>query len=167
MIDRRDMLKAGAAAGAALLLPRQGFAQAPAFAPKPGKWRDFEVVTRLDLVGQGKAQAWIPLPSVDQADWIRPGRSDWTTNAASAETVRDPKYGAQLLHVVFKEGETAPSVEIRSRFSLRDRAEDFAPGGKARPRRGRAQALSRSDRTDADRRHRPGDRREGGGRQDG
>ncbi|WP_156116084.1 transglutaminase domain-containing protein [Bosea sp. UNC402CLCol] len=131
MINRRDMLKTGAAAaGAALLMPHQAFAQAPAFAPKPGKWRDFEVVTRLDLAGQGKAQAWIPLPSVDQPEWIRPGKSDWTTNAASVEVVRDPKYGAQMLHVVFKEGEAAPSVELRSRFSLRDRAEDFAAGGK-------------------------------------
>ncbi len=131
MINRRDMLKTGAAAaGAALLMPHQAFAQAPVFAPKPGKWRDFEVVTRLDLAGQGKAQAWIPLPSVDQPEWIRPGKSDWTTNAASAEMVRDPKYGAQMLHVVFKEGEAAPSVELRSRFSLRDRAEDFAAGGK-------------------------------------
>ena len=131
MINRRDMLKTGAAAaGAALLMPRQAFAQAATFAPKPGKWRDFEVVTRLDLAGQGKAQAWIPLPSVDQPEWIRPGKSDWTTNAASAELVRDPKYGAQMLHVVFKEGEAAPAVELRSRFSLRDRAEDFAAGGK-------------------------------------
>lgn len=131
MINRRDMLKTGAAAaGAALLMPHQALAQAPAFAPKPGKWRDFEVVTRLDLAGQGKAQAWIPLPSVDQPEWIRPGKSDWTTNAASVEVVRDPKYGAQMLHVVFKEGEAAPSVELRSRFSLRDRAEDFAAGGK-------------------------------------
>lgn len=131
MINRRDMLKTGAAAaGATLLMPHQALAQAPAFAPKPGKWRDFEVVTRLDLAGQGKAQAWIPLPSVDQPEWIRPGKSDWTTNAASAEMVRDPKYGAQMLHVVFKEDEAAPSVELRSRFSLRDRAEDFAAGGK-------------------------------------
>lgn len=131
MIDRRLMLQAGAAAGAALLLPRHGFAQAPAFAPKPGAWRDFEVVTRLDLAGQGRAQAWIPLPWVEEEAWIRPGKSDWTTNAASAELVREPKYGAKMLHLVFRDGETAPSVELRSRFSLRDRAEDFAAGGRA------------------------------------
>ncbi|CAM5193906.1 transglutaminase [Bosea thiooxidans] len=128
MISRRDMLRTGAAAGAALLLPREGFAQAPVFAPKPGKWRDFEVVTRLDLAGQGKTQAWIPLPSVAAAGWIKPGRNEWQTNAASAEIVSEPKYGAQMLHLVFKEGEAAPAVEVRSRFSLRDRAEDFAKG---------------------------------------
>ncbi|MDX3807227.1 transglutaminase-like domain-containing protein [Bosea thiooxidans] len=130
MIDRRDMLRVGAAAGAALLMPGRGFAQAAAFAPKPGQWRDFEVVTRLELTGQGRSQAWIPLPSVDQQDWIRPGKSDWTADAVSAELVRDPKYGAQMLHVVFREGEAAPAVEVRSRFALRDRAEDFLAGEK-------------------------------------
>lgn len=138
MISRRDMLRTGAAAGTALLLPREGFAQAVPFAPKPGKWRDFEVVTRLDLAGQGKTQAWIPLPSVAEAEWIKPGRNDWQSNAGSAEVVRDRKYGAQMLHVVYKDGEAAPSVEVRSRFSLRDRAEDFAAGQKA--------ALSPADR---------------------
>lgn len=130
MIDRRDVLKAGAVAGTALLMPSRGFAQAAVFAPMPGKWRDFEVVTRLELPGQGPSQAWIPLPSVDEQQWIRPGKSDWTTNAASAEVARDPKYAAQMLHVVFADGETAPMVELRSRFSLRDRAEDFAAGEK-------------------------------------
>lgn len=128
MISRRDMLTTGAAAGAALLWPRAGFAQVPFFAPRPGKWRDSEVVTRLDLAGQGKAQAWIPLPAVAEAEWIRPGRNDWQTNAASAEIVRDPKYGAQMLHVAFREDETAPTVAVRSRFALRDRAADFAKG---------------------------------------
>ena len=67
MISRRDTLAGGAAVSAALLLPRAGNAQA-VFAPKPGRWRDFEVVTQLDLAGQGRAQAWIPLPSVEQVD---------------------------------------------------------------------------------------------------
>lgn len=127
MIDRRSLLKtSAAAAAAALLVPRNALGQGAAFAPKPGAWRDFEVVTRLDLAANGKAQAWIPLPSVREDNWIRPGKSAWQGNAASAEVVRDPKYGTEMLHVVFKDGEAAPSVEVTSRFSLRDRAQDFA-----------------------------------------
>jgi transglutaminase-like putative cysteine protease len=125
MINRRDMLKTGAAAAAALAVPRLAAAQDAPFAPKPGAWRDFSVATRLDLSANGKAQAWIPLPSVREDEWIKPGKNSWETNAVSAEVVRDPKYGAELLHVVFKDGETAPSVEVRSQFSLRDRAEDL------------------------------------------
>lgn len=126
MIDRRDLLKIGSAAtAAALLAPRDVLAQGAVFAPKPGAWRDFEVVTRLDLAANGKTQAWIPLPSVDEEEWIRPGENRWQGNAVSAEIVRDPKYGAQMLHVVFRGEETVPSIEVISRFALRDRAEDF------------------------------------------
>jgi len=125
MISRRDMLKTGTAAAAALSVPRFAAAQDAPFAPKPGVWRDFSVATRLDLSANGKAQAWIPLPSVREDEWIKPGKNSWETNAISAEVVRDTKYGAELLHVVFKDGESAPSVEVRSQFSLRDRAEDL------------------------------------------
>lgn len=126
MITRRHMLKTGAlAAAAGLAIPRHVLAQNTEFAPKPGAWRDFEVVTRLDLPGTGRAQAWIPLPAVHEDEWIKPGQNSWQGNAASAEVVRDPKHGAQMLHLVFRDGEAAPMVELRSRFSLRDRAEDF------------------------------------------
>lgn len=141
MMNRRDLLKTGSiAAAAALLLPRHAFAQGAVFAPKPGAWRSFEVVTRLDLAANGKAQAWIPLPSVSEDEWIKPGKTSWQGNASSAEIVRDPKYGAQMLHVVFKDGETAPHLEVNSSFSLRDRAEDFNV-------RGSAPALSAAERT--------------------
>jgi transglutaminase-like putative cysteine protease len=139
MISRRDLLKTGAAAAAVLSAPRLAAAQGAAFAPKPGAWRDFAVTTRLDLSANGKAQAWIPLPSLRENEWIRPGGNSWESNAASAEVVRDPKYGAELLHVVFKDGEAAPQVEVRSRFSLRDRAGDLGTPGAA-------PALSAADR---------------------
>ncbi len=129
MISRRDMLKTGAAAVAALPAPRLAFAQDVPFAPKPGAWRNFAVTTRLELPATGKAQAWIPLPSVREDEWIKPGRNAWQTNAVSVEVARDPKYGAEMLHVIFKDGETEPSVEVSSRFALRDRAEDLAAKG--------------------------------------
>jgi transglutaminase-like putative cysteine protease len=126
MITRRDMLKTGAVAAAAgLAAPRDLLAQDAGFAPRPGAWRDFEVVTRLELPANDKAQAWVPLPAVHEDEWIRPGKNAWQGNALSAEVVRDPKYGAEMLHVVFKEGEVAPAIEIRSSFSLRDRARDL------------------------------------------
>src|SRR5437868_1950810 len=95
---RREFLQAGAALSLAAALPRAASAQA--FAPKPEAWRSFQVVTRIEIAKpQGKAQAWIPLPSHDDPDWIRTGGSSWSTNAKSAVLVRDPKYGAQMLHV--------------------------------------------------------------------
>ena len=129
MISRRDMLKTGAAAAAVLSAPRLAFAQEAPFAPKPGAWRNFAVTTRLELPATGKAQAWIPLPSVHEDEWIKPGKNAWQSNAVSAEVVRDPKYGAELLHVVFKDGEAAPHIEVSSGFALRDRAEDLGAKG--------------------------------------
>jgi transglutaminase-like putative cysteine protease len=122
MITRRDLIITGAAAtAAALILPRMSFAEEAVFAPEPGAWRSFDVTTRLELAGAGKAQAWLPLPSVNESEWTRPGESRWDTNAISAERVRDPKHGADMLHLVFKSGETAPRAEVTSRVQLRDR----------------------------------------------
>ncbi|MCK0206598.1 transglutaminase domain-containing protein [Starkeya koreensis] len=144
MTSRRDFLKAGAALAAATAVPAtlasgSAFAQAAApaaaavFAPIPGKWRDFEVVTTLNVAPvdgkNGPAQAWVPLPSYTAADWFKPGESTWKTNAASARVEKDPHYGAQMLHLTWAEGEEKPTVEITSRFSTRDRATDFAKPG--------------------------------------
>lgn len=125
MIHRRDILRAGVALPAAAALPRLGFAE-ESFAPAPGAWRKFEIVTRLDLakVGPG-AQAWVPLPSFVSKDWHRPAKSQWTTNAKTAVVERDARSGAQYLHLVFAKDEAAPSVEIVSRIATRDRAVDL------------------------------------------
>jgi transglutaminase-like putative cysteine protease len=133
MISRRDVLKAGAALSlASLAFPRSSFA-ADGFDPKPGAWKNFRIVTRLDLPATGKAQAWVPLPAFRADDWMRPGENSWKTNAASAEVKRDPKYGAEMLHLVFADGEKAPSVEITSTFASQDRASDFGKAKQAAP----------------------------------
>ncbi|WP_425105878.1 transglutaminase-like domain-containing protein [Ancylobacter sp.] len=139
MTTRRDFLKTGVALAAVAAAPHAALAQAAgpaaaaAFAPKPGKWRHFEVVTVLDVKPvegkAGPAQAWVPLPSYTASDWMKPGESTWKTNAATAEVVKDPHYGAQMLHLTWAPGEEKPSVEITSRFSTRDRATDFAAPG--------------------------------------
>ena len=141
-MHRRDLLKAGAAFAAAAvatgLAPASALAQAveaaPAFAPSPGAWRDFEIVTRIELAGANAAsQAWVPLPAFHADDWARPGASRWNTNAGTATRRREPLYGAEMLHVEWAAGERAPQVEITSRFASRDRAVDFSKPGHAEP----------------------------------
>jgi len=125
-INRRDVLKAGGAIAAAMACPRLAAAQS-SFAPKTGTWRTFETVTRLEISQPaGAVQAWVPLPSFKSDDWFRPGNSTWKTNAKIAEINRDPRYGAEFLHVVWNEGEKAPVVEVTSRFSTQDRAVDLS-----------------------------------------
>jgi transglutaminase-like putative cysteine protease len=132
IMHRRQFLQAGAALPLAAMLPHAANAQA--FAPKPEGWRSFQVVTRIEIAKpKGAAQAWIPLPSHEDSDWIKPAGNAWTTNAKSAVVTRDPKYGAQMLHVTWAGGEAAPVAEVTSKFTSRDRAIDLGKPGQAKP----------------------------------
>jgi transglutaminase-like putative cysteine protease len=131
--DRREFLKGGAVLSMAAAFPGIALAQS-VFAPRPGAWRTFEIVTRLQVAKpEGKVQAWVPLPSMREADWSRPVGSTWRTNAQTAEVERDPKYGAEMLHVEWAEAETAPAVEVTSLVTTRDRAVDLARPSGASP----------------------------------
>lgn len=128
--SRRDVLQAGIAIAAISACPRLTAAAAEIFAPKPGDWRDFETVTRLEISSaSGRTQAWVPLPSYSDDQWFRPGKSTWTTNAKTAEIKRDERYGAEFLHVTWEDGEKAPVVEVTSKFSTRDRSVDLSKPG--------------------------------------
>ncbi len=131
-IERRNFLKAGVAISMLSVVPRSSRADAT-FAPQPGAWRRFELRTRVELTQpDGAAQAWIPVPALDETDWFRSDGSEWSANAQSAQLVKDPKYGAQMLHVRWRAGETAPVVEVVSKIATRDRAIDFGkPSGAA------------------------------------
>ena len=132
-MNRREFIKSTALASLATALP--GAARADAvFAPRPGAWRSVDLVTRLAIdKPEGKMQAWIPLPSVNEAEWMRPGDTIWTGNAAKVARVRDPKYGAEMLHAIWKDGESAPAIEVTSRVAMRDRDIDLGKPGKPAP----------------------------------
>jgi transglutaminase-like putative cysteine protease len=123
-VDRRDFLKTGAALTIAAGLPRFACAET-AFTPRPGVWRSFQIVTRLEIANpEGKTQAWVPLPSVNEKGWFKSEGSVWTTNGKAAKA-RDPHYGAEMLHVEWAEGEKAPVVEVTSKVATQDRFVDL------------------------------------------
>ena len=119
-MNRRDMLKAGLAAGAVVIGPRAASAQA-VFAPVPKGWRSFVLTARVEPT-QGATKAWIPLPTFEAADWQRPGNVAWTGNARTAERVRDPKYGADMLRVEWAADQLNPVVEVTAQVQTQDRA---------------------------------------------
>jgi transglutaminase-like putative cysteine protease len=122
--DRREILKAGVALTFVAEWPGRAGADVN-FDPTPGTWRYFQVVTRLEIAKPaGVTQAWIPLPSVDQKDWIKSNGSTWTTNGKATQA-RDPRYGAEMLHVAWGANEPAPVVEVSSKISTQDRAVDL------------------------------------------
>ena len=136
--NRRELLKAGAAVSLATALPRQAAAQS-AFAPQPGTWREFQIVTRLEIANaKGKTQAWIPVPSVNEQDWFTSGPSQWTGNG-QASLKHDQHYGAALVHAEWADAET-PTIEVTSVVKVRDRAVDLSKPGQA-------PALSPAERT--------------------
>src|SRR5258705_5077083 len=65
-MNRRDMLKAGVAAGALGLAPDLASAQVT-FAPTPKSWRSYVLTARVEPM-DGATRAWIPLPTFAPAD---------------------------------------------------------------------------------------------------
>jgi transglutaminase-like putative cysteine protease len=131
-VNRRDFVHAGLSASFLAMLPGGASAQR-LFSPRPDVWRNFEISTRVELAGgQGMSQAWIPLPAVNEPDWIRPLGNTWHTNARSAVVERDPKYSAEMLHVEWTASDS-PVVEVTSRFATRDRALDLDKARAAAP----------------------------------
>jgi transglutaminase-like putative cysteine protease len=137
-LHRRDFIKAGAALSIVGALPRTTGAQ-EAFAPRPSGWRTYQVVTKLEIAKpDGQVQAWIPVPSVNEADWFRTTDNTWTTNG-KASLKRDAKYKAGFVHVAWDKGQASPVIEVTSTVAAQDRAIDLTKPGKAA-------ALSDSDR---------------------
>lgn len=130
--DRRTVLKAGTAVALSTGFPRLAWPYG-SFNPQPGHWRSFEVVTTLEIATpEGKTQAWVPVPSVNEAEWFKSLGSTWTTNGR-ATLAHDSKYGAQFVHVEWKQGEVNPVIEVTSKIATRDRAVSLSAEGNAKP----------------------------------
>ena len=135
-MNRRDFLKAGAAAGVAGLAP--GFAAAQVdFSPIPKGWRTFVLTTRVEPTFA--TRAWIPLPTFSAPDWQRPGNVSWTGNAKVAERMRDPKYGAEMLRVEWAADLQNPVIEVTTQVQAANRS--------VQPGRGTAPPLSDEERS--------------------
>jgi transglutaminase-like putative cysteine protease len=90
-------------------------------------WRTFEVTTRAEISRpQGVSRAWLPLPLNADSDWQRALGNTWTGNAKLIEEVRVGKYRVPVLAAEWAPGEAAPFVELKSKFSTRDRAVDLS-----------------------------------------
>src|SRR5690349_18983109 len=118
-MNRRKVLQTGLAASAVALVPRLASAE-PESRPTPRGRRTFELTTRIEPVFATKA--WIPLPTFTADDWQRPGNVSWTGNARTAERVRDPKYGAELLRVEWTADQLDPVIEVTARVQAQNRS---------------------------------------------
>ena len=129
VFSRRTVLEGSGALAASLMISRPALAQS-AFSPTPGAWRNFETIIRIQIAKpEGAVQAWVPLPSIDEGDWMRSGESTWVADGATATIMSDQVYAAKMLHVVWPEGAGTHIAEVTSRFSTRDRAVSLSAAG--------------------------------------
>ena len=123
-MNRRELMRIGAAATAVTILPRAGMS---AFAPRPQGWRRFRVVTRIDLAKDAKrAQAWLPVPAVQEGAWMKPGFATWTTTADDARLLSDPETGARFVHAIWNGNDGPRTLEVSTTVATRDRATDLS-----------------------------------------
>lgn len=140
-MDRRHFMQTAGVLGAALVVPRfaaattAGQAAEPLFRPSPANgWRTFEVTVRAELAAtESPTRVWLPVPSVDEASWIRPLGQLWNGNTTQMKLHRDASSGAQMLVASWDAGSAAPGLELTARFATRDRAIDLSRPGKVAP----------------------------------
>jgi len=97
-----------------------------AFNPSPEDgWRTFDVTLRVEVLKpEGATRVWLPLPSMQEKDWIRPMGNLWQGNADSAKLLHDAERGVDMLYGEWS-SEAKPVLEVTSRVATRDRAVDL------------------------------------------
>ncbi|MGC1305546.1 MAG: transglutaminase family protein [Caulobacteraceae bacterium] len=119
-MHRRALLQGAGTLVATVAFARQGWA-----APEGDGWRSYDMVTEIDLTRpDAPAELWIPLPE------SRGGYQHASTctfeSTGKARVVRDARYGAQMLHVVWAEQGGPRTVKAVQTISTRDRTVDKA-----------------------------------------
>src|SRR5262245_8624226 len=131
-MNRRDFLKSGIAASAGLAVGLPPFKDL-AFA-NDAKWRTFEVTTKLEVTDPvGAVRAWVPVPLQSNTDYFKREPDSWSGNYKNVRPVQYDKYGTGIVFAEWAAGEKAPVLEVKSRFSTRDRAVDLESKSKAAP----------------------------------
>jgi transglutaminase-like putative cysteine protease len=127
MLDRRNFLKSAASVAALGASAIPAAADPFAFSGH-GDWRTYEIRTLIEIDSTEPVRIWAPGAALDAPGWSRPLGTNWTGNADFAEIVRDPAYGAQIVHLDWSTGSGGRRAEIVSRVATRDRAVDIRSG---------------------------------------
>ena len=131
-MNRRDFIKASTLLPAAAAVTALPLFSLSAFAAAEGKWRVFEVKTRVEVLKPaGVTRVWLPLPLVADTDYQKNLGSTWSIEGGSAAGATDGKYGAELIAAEWADAAKTPVIEASSRFATRDRAVDLSKPGKA------------------------------------
>jgi transglutaminase-like putative cysteine protease len=125
-MKRRDFIKGGLTVSAGLALGGLPRFKDLAFA-NDAKWRTFEVTTRLEVLEPvGAVRAWVPVPLTSNTDYFKREPDSWTGSYKAARAVQYDKYGTGIVFAEWAAGEKSPVIEVKSRFSTRDREVDLS-----------------------------------------
>ncbi|MFL5392009.1 MAG: transglutaminase family protein [Myxococcales bacterium] len=129
---RREFLGAGAAFVATIPFRRL---LADTGKTPEAAWRNFEVTTRTEVLKpEGVSRVWLPLPLSADTDWQHGLGNTWTGNAKKMEAVKIGRYAIPMLYAEWAPGEAAPYVELKSKFSTRDRKVDLTAAPASAPK---------------------------------
>ena len=126
-MKRRTFLKQGLTVSAGLALgglPR--FARL-AGADEAGKWRTFEVTTRIEIGNPvGGVRTWVPIPLLTNTNYFKRQGDTWTGNYSSVKSIQYDKYGTGLVFAQWPAAEKAPVLEVTSKYMTQDRWVDLS-----------------------------------------
>lgn len=95
------------------------------FDPRPGSWRTFEITTTVTLPPGGAAQAWVPIPSLTEAVWMRPNGDSWQPNDARIVYTANP-WKVAMVHGQWNASSEPRRLSVVSRALARNRKVDFS-----------------------------------------
>jgi len=74
----------------------------------------------------GAVRAWVPVPLTSNTDYFKREPDSWTGSYKAARAVQYDKYGTGIVFAEWAAGEKSPVIEVKSRFSTRDREVDLS-----------------------------------------
>lgn len=96
------------------------------FTPNPGKWRTFEITTRVEIDTPTSAtRVWLPVPSIESPWQISLGNR-YQSNSSTVLTT-DGEQGIKMLLTEFTPGLEKPFVEITSTVKTQSRMDLAGP----------------------------------------
>jgi len=124
-MERREFLRRGLAVSAGLAFGLPKFDRLAGANAAP--WRSFEVTTRIEITDAvGATRAWMPLPLTTNTDYFKREPDSWTGNFKGARAVQYDKYGTGMVFADWAPGEKSPVIELKSRFTTRNRQIDLS-----------------------------------------
>ncbi|MGC2130862.1 MAG: transglutaminase-like domain-containing protein [Candidatus Aquilonibacter sp.] len=126
-MKRQSFIRAAAAFSLGVAgLQKTANAQSNPFDPKAGAWHTYDVTTTVTIAPGDTAKVWIPIPSFSESSWMRPGKSSWSGDGATAYIATDPRWSAQMVYAQLAASTKPRRVVVTSGVTTRDRDVDFS-----------------------------------------